>query len=139
MHSRSELDERRRAIVLEHLAGENARDIERTMRTFHRARYEIVPIGAVIDGDEAVRAMLVGQWEGLPPVTVDAETLCFGEHGVMVETRTVGTRADGAPIDMLTVNYFGFEDDRLVLERCFFDRLTMAEQLGLSDTGDPAA
>lgn len=133
MHTRSALDERRLAVVLEHVAAENARDIERAMRTFHHARYEIVPTGVVVDGDEAVRAMLMDQWETLPAVTYEAESVCFGEHGVMVETRTLGTRADGRPIDMLSVNYFGFEDDRLVLERCFFDQLTVGEQLGLSD------
>jgi len=127
---RSALDERRLAIVLEHIAAENARDVDRAMATFHHARYEIVPTGDVIDGDDAVRAMLTAQWETLPPVTYEAASLSFGEDGIMVETRTVGTHADGRPIDMLSVNYFGFDDDRLVLERCFFDQVTVGQQLG---------
>lgn len=133
VHTRSALDERRLAIVLEHIAAENERDVERAVRTFHHARYEIVPTGVVVDGEEAVRAMLAAQWETLPPVTYEAASLCFGEHGIMVETRTVGAHADGRPIDMLSVNYFGFDEDRLVLERCFFDQVTVGEQLGLSD------
>lgn len=128
---RSALDERRLAVVLEHVAAENERDVDRAMRTFHRPRYEIVPTGAVIDGEEAVRAMLLAQWEDLPPVVYEATSVCFGEQGLMVETRTSGRRTDGAPIDMLSVNFFGFEEDRLVLERCFFDQVTVAQQLGM--------
>jgi len=130
LHTRSELDERRLAIVLEHIAAENERDVDRAMRTFHHARYEIVPTGDVIDGDEAVRAMLTAQWATLPPVTYEAASLSFGEDGIMVETRTVGMHPDGRPIDMLSVNFFGFDEDRLVVERCFFDQVTAGEQLG---------
>ncbi len=133
MHPRSALDERRLAVVLEHVAAENDRDVERAMRTFHHARYEIVPTGVVIDGDEAVRAMLTAQWETMPAVTYEAESLYFGEHGIVVETRTIGTHADGRRIDMLSMNYFGFDDDRLVLERCFFDQVTVGRQLGPLD------
>lgn len=129
---RTELDERRLAVVLEHVEAENERDVERAMRTFHRPRYEIVPTGVVIDGEEAVRAMLVAQWESLPLVRYEATSVCFGDDGLMVETRTVGTRSDGSPIDMLSVNYFGFEGDGLVLERCFFDQVTAGAQLGLA-------
>ena len=130
---RNELDERRLAVVLEHVAAENERDVERAIRTFLRPRYEIVPTGEVHDGEDAVRRMLVQQWAVLPPVTYEAVAVYFGGAGLMVETRTVGTRADGHRIDMTSVNLFDFEGEGLVLERCFFDQVTVARELGRGD------
>jgi ketosteroid isomerase-like protein len=126
---RTELDERRLAVVLEHVAAENERDVDRAMRTFARPRYEIVPTGDVFDGEAAVREMLVQQWETLPPVTYEASAVYFGDDGLVVETRTVGRRSDGHPIDMTSMNLFGFEGDGLVLERCFFDQVTVGREL----------
>jgi hypothetical protein len=128
-----DLRARREALVLEHVAGENERDLERVMRTFARPRYEIVPTGVVVDGDEAVRAFLLAQWASLPPVTYHALAVFHGPDALVVETRTVGRRADGIPIDMTSVNLFGFEGEGLVLERCWFDQVTVARQLGLGD------
>jgi ketosteroid isomerase-like protein len=127
--SRAELDERRLAVVLEHVAAENERDVDRAMRTFLRPRYEIVPTGDVFEGEAAVREMLVQQWETLPPVTYEALAVYFGDEGLVVETRTVGSRSDGHPIDMTSMNLFGFEGDGLVLERCFFDQVTVGREL----------
>lgn len=128
--SRSELDARRLAIVLEHVAAENVRDVDRTLRTFAHPRYEIVPTGLVYDGEDAVRRMLLDQWSAMPPVTYSAVAVYFGDDGVIVETRTAGTRSDGAAIDMTSVNLFGFRGAELVLERCYFDQVTVAQQLG---------
>ena len=126
---RTDLDERRLAVVTEHVAAENERDVDRAMATFLRPRYEIVPTGDVFDGEAAVRDMLVQQWRDLPPVTYEALAVYFADHGLMVETRTVGTRSDGHAIDMTSVNFFGFDGDGLVLERCFFDQVTVGREL----------
>ena len=128
--ARSELDARRLAIVLEHVAAENARDIDRALRTFEHPRNEIVPTGLLYDGVEAVRRMLLDQWSAMPLVTYTPLSVYFGDEGVMVETRTAGTRGDGGVIEMTSVNLFGFRGDKLVLERCFFDQVTVAQQLG---------
>src|SRR4029450_1097202 len=100
------------------------------LRTFLRPRYEIVATGAVHDGEAAVRRFLAAQWESMPPLRYEATAVYFGTDGLMVETRTLGTSARGTAIDMTSVNLFGFEDDGLVLERCFFDQVTVGNQLG---------
>ena len=128
--ARSELDARRLEIVLEHVAAENTRDIERAMRTFAHPRYEIVPTGLVYDGVDAVRRMLLEQWAAMPVVTYAPLAVYFADEGIMVETRTTGTRPDGIAIDMTSVNLFGFRGDELVLERCYFDQVTVGQQLG---------
>jgi hypothetical protein len=130
MYRSTELDQRRLDIVLEHVAAENERDVERALRTFRRPRYEIVATGDVYDGEDAVRGFLAAQWEAMPPLRYEATAVFFGDEGLMVETRTLGTSVRGTPIDMTSVNQFGFEGDGLVLERCFFDQVTVGNQLG---------
>jgi hypothetical protein len=112
--------------VLRHVAGENDRDLEAVMATFAHPRYEIIPSAMVFDGDAAVRQMILRQWDELPRMHYAAEGIYHGADGLIVETRTT---CPGTDFDMLSVNLFGFDDDRLVLERCYFDRMLFAEQL----------
>jgi hypothetical protein len=121
------LQRAREELVLRHVAAENARDLDAAMATFAHPRYEIIPTGMIFDGEEAVRAMLLQQWADLPLLQYSAEALYHGENGLVVETRTT---ALGTPIDMLSINLFGFRGSDLVLERCYFDRMLLAAQLG---------
>ena len=124
-----ELEARRLAIVLEHVEAENAQDLERAMRTFHHARYEIMPTGDIVDGEDAVREMLRANWAAMPGLRFSAVGVFHNAEGIVVETRTEGEH-DGKPVDMLSVNLFLFDDDRLVCERCYFDQVTVAAALG---------
>ncbi|MFV9633834.1 nuclear transport factor 2 family protein [Mycobacterium neumannii] len=116
----------REEIVLRHVAGENARDLEAIMATFAHPRYEIVPSATVYDGDAAVRTMILRQWDELPWMHYAAEAIYHGPDGLVVETRTT---CAGTDIDMLSVNVFGFDGEGLVLERCYFDRMLFADQV----------
>ncbi|WP_242661383.1 nuclear transport factor 2 family protein [Mycobacterium mantenii] len=111
---------------MRHIAAENARDLDGAMATFSYPRYEIIPTGMIFDGDEAVRAMLQQQWAALPLLQYSAEAVYHGNDGLIVETRTT---APGTPVDMLSINLFGFRGPDLILERCYFDRMLLAEQL----------
>lgn len=126
MSADNELRRVREDTVLRHVAGENDRDLEAVMATFDYPRYEIVPSGMVYDGDQAVRQMILRQWEELPWMQYIPEAIYHGEHGLVVETRTT---CPGTEIDMLSVNLFGFKGPGLVLERCYFDRMLFAVQL----------
>src|SRR5262245_60300372 len=110
-----ELRRVREEVVLRHVAGENDRDIEAIMATFLRPRYEIIPSTTVYDGDQAVRQMILQQWEELPPMQYAAEGIYHGEDGLAVETRTTWP---GTTFEMLSVNLFCFQGAGLVLERC---------------------
>jgi hypothetical protein len=127
MSDRDELRRVREELVLRHVAGENDRDLEAIMATFTHARYEIVPSAMVYDGDEAVRQMILRQWEDLPRMRYAAEGIYHGERGLVVETRTT---CPGTDFDMLSINLFGFDGTGLVLERCYFDRMLFANKLG---------
>lgn len=123
-----DLQRRREEVVSRHVAGENDRDLEAVMATFAHPRYEIIPTATVYDGDQAVRKMILQQWEQLPWMHYTAEAIYHGESGLIVETRTT---CPGTDFDTLSVNLFGFEGDGLVLERCYFDRMLFAAQLAL--------
>ena len=122
----TELQRLREDLVLRHVAAENAHDVDAAMATFTHPRYEIIPTGTIFDGDAAVRGMLLQQWTDLPLLRYSAEALYHGEYGLIVETRTT---ALGTSIDMLSINLFGFRGPDLILERCYFDRMLLAEQL----------
>lgn len=122
----ADLQRRREELVLRHVAGENDRDLEAIMSTFSYARYEIIPTATVYDGDAAVRRMILQQWEDLPHLRYDAEEIFHSVDGLVVETRTT---CPGTPMNVLSMNVFGFDEDRLIVERCYFDRMLFAEQL----------
>ncbi len=121
-----ELQNRREALILRHVAGENDRDMEAIMATFTHPRYEIVPTGMVFDGDDAVRQMILRQWDELPRMHYEATGIFHSADGVVVETRTT---CPGTSFDMLSVNLFGFRGDDLILERCYFDRMLFATEM----------
>jgi limonene-1,2-epoxide hydrolase len=123
------LQERRLALVLDHVEAENEQDLDRAMATFHHARYEIVPNDIVVDGDEAVRALLSANWAAMPGLRFSATAIFHSDDGIAVETHTTGEH-EGKPVDMMSVNLFLFEGDRLVCERCYFDQVTTAQNLG---------
>jgi ketosteroid isomerase-like protein len=128
----ADLHAAREALVLRHVAAENAHDLDAVLATFAHPRYEVVPTGMVYDGAAAVSAMLTEQWRQLPWLSFEAVGLFHGESGLVVETRTRGTSPDGRAVDLPSVNIFGFVGEGLVLERCYYDRRTMAESLGLA-------
>lgn len=126
MASSADLTREREALVLRHVAAENERDLEGIMATFARPRYEIVPTATVYDGDAEVRQMILTQWESLPQMHYSAVGMFHAADGVFVETRTT---CPGTAMDMLSVNLFVFDGNRLILERCYFDRALFAAEL----------
>jgi hypothetical protein len=58
------LRQRREAIVKQHVEAENRHDIDATIATFHRRRYEVN--GEPSDGEAAVRELLQGLMHGMP-------------------------------------------------------------------------
>lgn len=111
---------------MRHVAAENERDLDGIMATFAHPRYEIVPTATVYDGDAEVRQMILSQWQTLPQMHYAAAAVFHAANGVCVETRTT---CPGTAMDMLSVNLFVFDGDRLILERCYFDRALFAAEL----------
>ena len=64
--SPDELRARRDAIVREHAEAENRHEFDVALDSFHHPRYELMPIGEVIDGADAVAAYYRETREAFP-------------------------------------------------------------------------
>ena len=132
------LRERREAVVGEHVAAENRHDVEATIGTFDRPRYEVMPLGETSDGETAVRDLLQGLMDGFPDFHADVQKLHHADDAVICEVRMTGTHEgpwagippSGRPVDFPVACIFDFEEDRLVCEKVYFDFATLLRQVG---------
>ena len=137
------LRERREAVVLEHIAAENGHDVEATIATFHRPRYEVN--GEPSDGEAAVRELLQGLMGGFPDFHVETQKLHHADDAVIGEARITGTHngtfADipptGKRIDVPMAAIFEFEEDRLLRETVYWDIATILRQIGILPEATP--
>lgn len=125
----AELRAEREALILEHVAAENAGDIDRVLATFTRPRYELVPTGEIFDGSAAVRAYCEKR-EATRPSRYDIHALYHADEAVIVELttslRSPGTaRSAGLPV----LAIFVFDGPDLTCERVYYDTATYAERL----------
>lgn len=129
---------RREAVVREHVEAENRHDIEATVATFDRPRYEVMPLGEPNDGAAAVRELLQGMMDGFPDFNAKVLRTHHADDAVICEVRMTGTHdgpwagipATGNRMDVPMACIFDFEEDRLVCEKLYFDLATMLRQLG---------
>ena len=131
------LRERREAIVRKHLEAENRHDVEATIATFHRPRYEVN--GEESDGAEAVRDLLQELMAGFPDFTAEVVRVHHADDAVIGEGRVTGTHdgvfagvpPTGRRVDYPVVAIFEFEEDRLMCEKVYFDGATILTQIGV--------
>jgi steroid delta-isomerase-like uncharacterized protein len=134
----SDLRTRREAVVRAHAEAENRHDVEATIRTFHKPRYEVVPMGDPIDGPAAVRELLGALLAGFPDFHAEISTLHHSETIVAAEIRMTGSHRGpwagilptGKTIDVPLLSLFVFDAERLVCEKVYFDMATLLRQLG---------
>jgi steroid delta-isomerase-like uncharacterized protein len=127
----------REATVRRHMESENVHDFDVTMGTFQHPRYEIIPTGAVHDGEEAVRAYFKETRTAFPDQRNELISLRHADDAVIVEFWLLGTHRGplaGIPPTGRTFRtrmtaFFVFEGTGLVCERVYFDTGTMLRQL----------
>lgn len=130
------MQQRREAIVTRHMEVENQGDIEATIATFERPRYEIN--GVPHDGAGAVRDLLQGLMQAIPDLRASLGRLRHTDDAVLIEGQITGTHdgewqgipATGRRIEFPVVAIFEFEQDRLVCEKVFYDSATILAQIG---------
>ena len=138
------LRERREAIVLEHVEAENRHDVEATIATFHRPRYEVN--GEPSDGEAAVRELLQGMMDGFPDFHAETTKMHHADEAVIGEARITGTHngtfagipSTGRRIDVPMAAIFEFEEDRLLCEKVYYDIATILIQIGVLPEPAPA-
>jgi len=127
----------REAIVRRHADAEIRHDVDATLATFHRPRYEVPALG-VSDGADAVRDLLNSMIVGFPDWHIEMGSFRHGDDFVFVEVQMTGTHAGpfagweptGRKMDVTAACVFEFEQDRLVCEKVYFDMATVMRQLG---------
>jgi steroid delta-isomerase-like uncharacterized protein len=131
------LRQRREAIVKQHVEAENRHDIDATIATFHRRRYEVN--GEPSDGEAAVRELLQGLMHGMPDPHAETARLRHMDDGVLVEGIITGTHdgewagipPSGNRVNFPIVAVFEFDSDRLLCEKVIFDMATVLTQMGV--------
>src|SRR5262245_25940023 len=82
---------RREAIVREHTEAESRGAFGAAVRTFHSARYEVVPTGEIHEGPEAVAAFLAGTGVAFPDLRFTIHALHHSDDAVLAEVTFEGT------------------------------------------------
>jgi ketosteroid isomerase-like protein len=127
----AELQERRLAVVREHMASENDQDFDRTIATFGHPRYEL-NTGEIFDGDAEVRDYYARTRGDFPDQRNENSVLRSTDDGVVVEFDLLGTHAQlGTSFRSRMIALFLFEDggDRIVCERVYYDAASIRHQL----------
>ena len=89
----TDLEERRLAVVREHMESENTQDFDRTIATFARPHYELMATDEVFDGEDDVRAYYVCTRGDFPDQRNENSVLRSTEDGVVVEFDLLGTHS----------------------------------------------
>ena len=131
------LRQRREEIVKRHAHAENRHDVEATIATFHRPRYEVNGIPS--DGEQAVRELLHGLMSGFPDLHVEIGEMRHADDAVFGETLITGTHdgewaglpPTGRRIEVRVVGIFEFDEDRLLCEKVYMDFAAVLTQIGV--------
>ena len=136
-HVSQDLRARREAVVRQHIDAENKADLDAMIASFHRPRYDVVPMGAVCEGEAAVRELVRGLVTAFPDFRFNPTVIHHADHAVIVEATMTGThRASwagleprGGKMNLRAACVFDFEDDHLVNETVYFDLGALQRQL----------
>jgi steroid delta-isomerase-like uncharacterized protein len=131
------LRQRREAIVKEHADAENQQDVEATIATFHRPRYEVNGIPS--DGEEAVRELLQGLMTGFPDLHTEIGKLRHADDAVIGEALITATHngewagipPTGRQVEIPVAAIFEFDEDRLLCEKVYIDFAAVLTQIGV--------
>ncbi|MGI8662050.1 MAG: nitroreductase family protein [Acidimicrobiales bacterium] len=127
-----DLDARREAVVRAHMEQENLHDFDAVIATFAHPRYELMGSNDVFDGEDDVRRYFATSRGMFPDQRNANSILRHTDDAVVVEADLLGTLAgtDRSFCERILA-LFIFDDggDRIVCERVYYDRQSIAEQL----------
>jgi steroid delta-isomerase-like uncharacterized protein len=134
---RERLREQREATVRRHMEAENVHDWDAVIGTFSHPRYELIPSGAVHDGEAAVREYFRSTRSAFPDQRNELISLRHADDAVVVEFWLLGTQRGaiagveptGRAFKCRMTALFLFEGAKIVCERVYFDTATILRQL----------
>lgn len=128
----------REKLVLAHFHDEVAQDWDATLSTFPHPHYELIAQMTIHDGDEEVRNYYRDTRTAFPDQDHEIIALRHSHDAVIVEFWLMGTHLGplgnipptGSRHRTRMTAYFVFdEDENLIVERIYFDQLTILKQL----------
>jgi steroid delta-isomerase-like uncharacterized protein len=134
--------ERQRAIVNEHIRGENDHDWPAVYDTFvqdERAYYDVVPLGTRFKGIEGVRGFYQSIASAVPDLHIEVtseydvpgcsirEVVITGTH----KGEFAGVKPLGNAIRIEMASFYGFDPEtgKLVSERIYYDQASLFGQM----------
>jgi steroid delta-isomerase-like uncharacterized protein len=128
---------KREALVREHMEAENRHDFEAAIATFAHPRYELIGNARVYDGPDEVRQYFRESRAIFPDQRSEIIAMHHADDAVIVELWLMGTHRGpiegieptGKAFRCRMAAIFEFAGERLVCERVYFDRGTIARQL----------
>jgi len=129
--------------VDDHIRFESSHDLESLVGTFgDNAEWHNKPSGDILHGHDAIRGFYRDLFDGFPDFWLDIHHRRVADDAVVVDGVFGGTHkgpwmgipATGKKVAIPFCAVFTFTDqDRLQSEIAYYDRLTLLEQLGVTD------
>jgi steroid delta-isomerase-like uncharacterized protein len=135
------LDDKRVAIVNEHMRLENAYDFPGCVGVFGRPQYQLVADGELYHGADRVHYFLSQNHTAFPDFVFEPTRVSPTAGAVLVEGRFTGTHlgswrglpATGRKVDFRMCLIFEFDGESMTNEKVYFDLSTPLRQLGIAD------
>lgn len=135
------LDDKRVAMVNEHMRLENAYDFPACAGVFARPRYTLIADGELYEGADRVCYFLGQNHTAFPDFVFEPTRVSPTTDAVVVEGRFTGTQlgpwrglpASGRKVDFQMCLIFEFDGESMINEKVYFDLNTPLEQLGIGD------
>lgn len=128
----------REELVVRHIDAETRNDAETALKTFTRPRYDLRAVeGTVIDGADAVRALIESFGTALPSISYVADTIHHADDAVIVEYRITGRHdgeyngigPTGAEVNYPAIAVYEFDGPHLVCEKLYLNMRGLEAQL----------
>ena len=131
---------KREELVREHMDSENRHELDATIATFERPRYELIGTGEVYDGAQEVERYFEQTRRAFPDQRNELLALHHTDDAVVVEAVVRGTHKGplrnlpptGREFELPILAIFLFDGDKLICERVYFDQATVLRQLGVA-------
>lgn len=131
---------KREELVREHMDSENRHELDTTIATFERPRYELIGTGEVYDGAQDVERYFEQTRRAFPDQRNELLALHHTDDAVVVEAVVRGTHKGplrnlpptGREFELPILSIFLFDGDKLICERVYFDQATVLRQLGVA-------
>jgi predicted ester cyclase len=133
----TKLHDKREQVLRALLAAQNANDDDAALRCFAHPRYELIGNQRVYDGPDEVRHYFEATRRYFPDMHFEVIALHHGDDAVVSEVWMSGTHLGSGPDFEATGRHFrcrsaiifGFDGERLMGARVYYDTGTIARQL----------